>query len=95
MSEYNHIMRSIEKIEADEKASLVERLTSILSERRLPGTRNGPITEPRELAEHIVSALAAGTQSAETSETSAPSEGCQSGDAASSATPKPSQSEGA
>jgi hypothetical protein len=40
-------------------------------------------------------ALAAGTQSAETNEDLAQSEGCQSGDATSSATPKPRQSEGA
>jgi hypothetical protein len=37
---------------------LIERLTAILSERRLPGTRNGPITEPRDLAIHIAAKLA-------------------------------------
>jgi hypothetical protein len=37
--------------------NLVERLTAILSERHLPGTRNGPVTEPGELAAYIAERL--------------------------------------
>lgn len=44
--------------EPSDAKALVDALEKTLTPRRLPGCRNGPITEPRELAEHIAAALA-------------------------------------